>query len=280
MASPFDKLNTIQKPATNQSSQQQNQTVQNSNNNQSGSTQAQNTTIKTTNSNSPRVSSGIRGFDQMISGGFLPRSVNLLSGGPGTGKTIFAIQFIIEGILLYNEPGIFLSFDEKKENVYANMKSIGIDLEKFEASEKFQFVEYSPEQLIKILNEGGGLLDNLMGKIEAKRIVVDSISTFLLINSSEFGKRELLKDFFKLLKKWKVTTLLTNEYSPMTGNEINQETKAIFYEVDSMSQMHYVHEKLGMERRRLIEVYKMRGSNHITRAVPYKILKNGIQVIL
>lgn len=297
MGSPFDKLNSIKSSNDKNINSDNNQTINNmnNNNNQNNNIQNNNTnqnnnqqtnlvqqnpnTIKRTNANSIRVSSGVHGFDKIINGGFIGGSVNLLSGGPGTGKTIFALQFILEGIMLYNEPGIFISFDEKKENVFENMKSIGWNLESFEKSGKLHFVEYSPEQLIKILNEGGGLLDNLMSKTDAKRVVLDSISSFLLINSSEFGKRELLRSFFKLLKKWDVTTLLTNEYSPMTGNEMNQETQAVFFEVDSMIQMHYTHEKLGMERSRLIEVYKMRGTNHLTKAVPYKILKNGIQII-
>lgn len=284
MNSPFDKLNTIKKNNTNENNSQNSDLTtvsetETSNKNTTTSVNRGNT-IRRTNSKSLRIPSGINGFDQLISGGFMLNSINLLSGGPGTGKTIFALQYIIDGILLFNETGIFISFDEKKENVYENVRSLGWDLESFEKQGKFHFVEYSPEQLIKILHEGGGLLDNLMSKTNAKRLVIDSISTFLLINKSEFGRRELLKDFFKLLRRWDVTALLTNEYSPMHGDEINKETKSIFFEVDSMVQLHYIHERLGAERKRFIEVYKMRGTNHITRAVPYKITSKGIQVFL
>jgi len=277
MGSPFDKLSGMKKTSSNEAVQ-----IKKEKSNFITETKVKITPnkITRTTSNLKRIPSGVRGFDQMTNGGFLPESINLISGGPGTGKTIFALQFILDGIFMYNEPGIFISFDEKKENVYSNMKAIGWDLEKLEKEEKFYFIEYSPEQLIKILDEGGGLLDNLMGKINAGRIVVDTISTFLLVSSSEFGKRELLRSFFKLLKKWKVTTLLTNEFSPMTGTEINQETKAIFYEVDSMTQLHYVYDKIGAERQRLLEVYKMRGTKHVTKAIPYKISQNGIQIIL
>lgn len=226
-----------------------------------------------------RTPTGIRGFDQMIQGGFKSGSVNLLSGGPGTGKTVFAIEFVINGIMLFNEPGIYISFDEKKESVFENVKSMGWDLEKLEKEGKFQFVEYAPEQLMKILNEGGGLLDNLMSKSKAKRLVIDSISTFLLLSSSEFGKREQLTGFFKLLKKWGVTTILTNEYTPVTGNEISKETLSTLFETDSITQMYYTHPNIGSERKRYIEVYKMRGTKHITKAVLYQIDEKGIDII-
>lgn len=227
-----------------------------------------------------RVPTGIRGFDQLIGGGFKRGSVNLLSGGPGTGKTIFAMEFLLNGIVLSNEGGIFISFDEKKDSVYENMKSLGWDLDKIEKTGKFTFVEYTPEQLMKILAEGGGLLDNLMSKAQARRLVIDSISTFLLISSSEFGKREQLTNFFKLLKKWEVTTLLTNEYTPISGNEISKETLSINFEVDSIIQLYYVHDSIGTERRRLVEVYKMRGTKHYSRAVLYEITQRGIEIFL
>lgn len=229
---------------------------------------------------SSKVPTGIKGFDEMISGGYRKGSINLLSGGPGTGKTIFAIEFIINGITKFNESGIYISFDEKRESIFESAKSFGWDLYQLEKENKFVFVEYSPEQLLKILNEGGGLLDNLMSKSQAKRLVIDSISTFLLMSSTELGRREQLMSFFRLLNKWGVTSLLTNEYTPITGNEINNNSLSISFETDSITQLYYLHDNLGEERYRLIEVYKMRWSPHITKAVPYSINQNGIDISL
>jgi len=277
MGSAFDKLKDIKHPA--QQRQQSSQAIPASRPYSYPARKTGETYVRR--SYDPnRVPTGIRGFDQLIQGGFRRGSVNLLSGGPGTGKTVFAIEYLLNGIYLFNEGGIYISFDESKESVFESMRSLGWDLNKLEQEDKFKFVEYAPEQLMKILSEGGGLLDNLMSKSKAKRLVIDSISTFLLISSSEFGKREQLSSFFKLLKKWEVTTVLTNEYTPLSGNEISKESLSIMFEVDSITQMYYTHANIGEERKRFIEVYKMRGTKHLTKAVPYEIDEKGIDITI
>jgi circadian clock protein KaiC len=228
----------------------------------------------------PRVPTGIKGFDEMIAGGYKKGSKNLISGGPGTGKTILAIEYIVNGINMFNETGVYISFDEKKESVYETAKSFGWDLYKLEREEKLLFVEYSPEQLLKILHEGGGLLDNIMSKYRAKRLVVDSISTFLMLSSSELGKRDQLMNFFRLLNKWGVTSLLINDFVSETGNELSTGSLSINFECDSIVQLYYIHNNLGEERKRLIEVYKMRSTNHITKTFRYEINEKGIDIMV
>jgi circadian clock protein KaiC len=225
-----------------------------------------------------RVATGIIGFDSMIQGGFKRNSINLLSGGPGTGKTIFGVQYLINGAKLFNEVGLYISFDESKENVFSDTKNLGLDLEGFTQQGKFYFVEYSPSQMLEMLNEGGGTLDNLMNKAKPKRVVIDSISTFLLMSNGEFARKELLTSLFKLLWKWDVTALLIDEYSYTTGNEFDKKVLSLDFEVDSITILYYLQNILENERKRLIEIYKMRGSRHITRAVRYEIGYNGIRV--
>lgn len=227
-----------------------------------------------------RIPTGIKGFDQMITGGLRQGSVNVLSGGPGSGKTIFAIEFLINGAEMYHEPGIFITFDERKESIIANMRELGWDLVELERQNKLVVVEYSPQQLMKILTDGGGLLDNLMGKYQAKRLAIDSISTFLMLNTGEFGRREQLVSLLKLLKKWGVTSLLTNEYTPISGNEIGKESLAVNFEMDSIIQLYYLHNSIGDDRQRYVEVFKMRGTAHVTKALPFHIGKNGITISL
>jgi circadian clock protein KaiC len=283
MGNPFEKLGIMKQQPARQQQQQQQQ--------RQGTMQAQGTPIRSetyaSRTSAPlmppiqpgRVATGIRGFDNLVQGGFKRGSVNLLSGGPGSGKTIFAVEFLVNGVTMFNEPVVYLSFDERKESIFESMLSFGWDLEKLSREGKFTFVEYSPEQLQKILNEGGGLLDNLMSKSQAKRFVIDSISTFLLMSQSEFTKREQLLSFFKLLKKWEVTTLLTNEYTPMTGNEISKESLSVNFETDSIIQLYNIHDDIGQERKRFLEVFKMRGTQHVTKAVPYEIDEKGVEIL-
>jgi len=117
-----------------------------------------------------RISSGVKGLDKLTMGGYSAGSINLIAGGPGSGKTILAIQFLISGIL-NGENGIYITFEEKKEKVFQIMKdSFGWDLEKYEKSGKFVFLEYTPEQVKKILVEGGGQIESIIEKIAYKGI--------------------------------------------------------------------------------------------------------------
>jgi len=225
-----------------------------------------------------RMQTGITGFDRMTNGGFKQSTVNVVSGGPGTGKTIFALQFLVNGILKFGQPGVFITFDETTQSIIENAKSVGFDLQAHIDSKQLLIVEYTPQQLMKILTDGGGLLDNLMSKYHAQRLVIDSVSTLLMMNSSEFGKRELLLNFFKLLKKWNVTALLTNEYTPVTGNDIGRDIFALSFETDSITQLYFIHDKIGQERKRYLEVYKMRGTGHVVGAVPYVIGNGGFSL--
>src|SRR3989344_9039857 len=125
----------------------------------------------------PRITSGIPGLDKLVEGGFKKNSINLVVGEPGSGKTIFAIQFLLEGCKK-GEPGVYITFEEKKEKLYEDMGSFGWDLAKYEKQGKFRFLEYTPEQVKKVLVEGGGTVDAIITKIKAKRIVIDSVTSF------------------------------------------------------------------------------------------------------
>ena len=85
-----------------------------------------------------RVPTGISGLDDAMSGGLLESSINLLSGSPGSGKSILAMQFLINGILKYNEPGVYITFEEEKESLVRNMKKFGWDINKLEKDGKLE----------------------------------------------------------------------------------------------------------------------------------------------
>ena len=122
-----------------------------------------------------RVATGIYGLDKLIEGGFKKNSTNLVAGGPGSGKTIFAIQFLVEGVKK-GEPGIYITFEEKK----------------------FVFLEYTPEQVKKILTEGGGLIESVIEKLKITRLVIDSISSSVRIMSTSLI-RVLIKSMSALI---------------------------------------------------------------------------------
>lgn len=220
-----------------------------------------------------RIPTGIPGLDEILDGGFEEYSINLVGGGAGTGKSILAMQYLVVGATKYNEPGVYVSFEETKENVYKHMLTFGWDLYKLEEQGKLVFIEYTPEQVKKMLDEGGGLIENLMVKMGAKRIVIDSISAFGLLFQDELSRRESLLRLFSLIRKWETTALLVAEFEPIIDNPT---VSSIEFEVDSIILLYYP--RKGDVRKRALEVLKMRGTEHSKKVHAVSINEHGITV--
>lgn len=220
-----------------------------------------------------RVPTGIPGLDPLIQGGFKKNSVNLVAGGAGTGKSIFAIQFLVNGIKKHNEPGIYVTFEEKKEKVYEAMLSFGWDLKKYEEQQKFVFLEYSPEQVKRVLTEGGGIIENIIEKMKAKRIVIDSITSFSLLYEDELTKKEAALTLFELIDKWDCTGILTSQDERKNSTTISA---ALEFEVDSIILLYHVKKK-GI-RTRAMEILKMRGTKIPEKTFAMDISNKGISI--
>ncbi len=218
-----------------------------------------------------RVSSGIPGLDKLIEGGFKRNSVNLVAGEPGAGKTIFAIQFLLDGCKR-GEASIYITFEEKKEKMYEDMASFGWDLAKYEKHGSFHFLEYTPEQVKKLLVEGGGVVDALVEKIKAKRIVIDSISSFSLLYEDELTKKEAALSLFELITKWNCTAVLTSQSK--SADHENVVDAALEFEVDSILILY--HSKIKGERIRALEIMKMRGTEIPSKTYGLSITSKGI----
>ncbi len=223
-----------------------------------------------------RISSGIPKFDELVGGGFLKDTVNLIIGGAGSGKTIFATQFLVDGAKK-GEPGVYVTFEEKKERFYEEMLELGWDLAELEKKKKFFFIEYTPEQVKKMLEEGGGEIEVVMEDLKAKRIVIDSISSFTLLFESELEKREASLALFELLRKWNVTSILTLEQEPFLSGGFTQHISSpLEFEVDGIMLLYFV--RPNGERIREFEILKMRGTGHSKKIFGFEIKKGGIKI--
>jgi len=220
-----------------------------------------------------RVSSGVPGLDPLVQGGFKKNSVNLIAGEPGSGKTIFGMHFLMDGCKK-GECGIYITFEEKKDKMYDDMLSIGWDLKKYEDKGLFRFLEYSPEQVKKILVEGGGMVDAMIEKLKAKRIVIDSITSFSLLYEDELTKKEAALSLFDLIGKWNCTAVVTSQ-----ARAVDHETvmsAALEFEVDSIILLYHIRSK--DERIRGIEILKMRGTKIPEKTFELVLDKEGIKV--
>ncbi|MCS7134688.1 MAG: hypothetical protein NZ889_02420, partial [Candidatus Pacearchaeota archaeon] len=222
-----------------------------------------------------KVPTGIPVFDEITDGGFIKESVNLIVGGAGAGKTIFAIQFLVNG-MKKGETCLYLTFEEKKQNLYNNMKQFGWDLEAYEKKGNFIFIEYTPEKVRKMLEEGGGALESLMYRKRVTRLVIDSVTSFTLLFESEIAKREAALALFDMTRRWKTTALLTLEKELTPQDLISGSGSAIEFEADSIVLLYFL--RRNGERKRLLEVLKMRGSKHSKKLYPFEITQKGIEI--
>lgn len=216
-----------------------------------------------------RVQTGIPALDKII-GGFKEKSINLVAGSAGSGKTIFAIQFLVDGIKK-GEKGIYITFEEKKEKTFDDMLSFGWELKKYEKEGKLIYLEYTPEQVKRLITEGGGEIENIIEKTKAKRLVIDSITSFALLYQEELTRKEAALALFELIGKWNCTALLTSQVP-----EEEKISSELEFEVDSIILLYNVRRK-GI-RKRGLELLKMRGTKIPGKVFPLDITNKGIEV--
>ena len=217
-----------------------------------------------------RVPTGIKGLDEAMEGGFIKDSINLLAGNPGSGKSIFAMQYLVNGIVRYGEPGVYITLEERKDNLIKNMKNFGWDLEKLEKDGKLSIVDLSPSSDFnaKSLSE---LKNRIIKKIHAKRIVMDSLTSYFLLFEENPDKREASLNLFDLLSGWGCTSLLVEE------SDVEAKRDSYFdFQADCIVFLYNF--KQQEVRTRAMEVYKMRGSKHSTKTFPLEITDKGIVV--
>ena len=223
-------------------------------------------------SKTQRISTGVTGMDKLIEGGFKIGSINLICGGAGSGKTTFGIQFLIEGFKR-GEAGVYITFEERKQKLYDDMMEFGWDLEKYERLGLFRFLEYTPEQIKRVLVEGGGTIDAIITQLRARRLVIDSITSFAMLFHDELTQKESSLALFELINRWECTAVLTSQAVQLSPEEL---TAQLQFEVDSIILFYHFKQK-GM-RRRALEVLKMRGTKTPEKTVKLEINKEGVVV--
>jgi len=224
---------------------------------------------------SKRVPTGIEGFDNLINGGFERNSIVLLAGSAGTGKTLFSMQFLYEGITKYNEPGIFISFEEDETSLLQHAMDFKWDFKKLQKEDKFRLLFFKPHQVTKILEEGGGQIRDALGDIGAKRVVIDSITSYGLLFSDEYKRREKILEFFSLLRKWGITTIVVDENDP---SQVEKEEGSISFISDAVISMYYRHDEEKGIRTHSLEIMKMRGTSHTNKLCAVNFESDGLVV--
>ena len=222
-----------------------------------------------------RVKTGIPGLDEMLRGGFLSQTANLIEGAPGTGKTTLGMQFIYHGIMAYGEPGLILTFEEFPQQYYNDAASFGWDFRQMEREDKLRVMMTSPEVTKADLEQVGGRIERLVHEIGVRRVLVDSLSHFERLSEDPVHLRSVVYGFVNALKREGLTTVLTRENPALLG-EAEGTDDAIAFLVDSYTLLRYV--EIESTIRKALLVLKMRSSNHDKGIRQFEITSRGVEV--
>jgi len=222
-----------------------------------------------------RVSFGIKALDKMISGGLLRGSANLLEGAPGTGKTTLAMQYIYNGIALYNEPGLIITFEEFPQQYYHDAMQFGWDLKKLEAEGKLKVIFSDPQTTLDEFDKMDGEFVTLVEKMGIKRVIIDSMTHFESLVSDQYELREIETRLINALKREGVTSILLRENDNLLG-QVSHVTSKVPFIVDSYTLLRYVEIDSAIEK--ALCILKMRGSDHQKDIRCFRITSKGIEV--
>ena len=184
------------------------------------------------------VKTGIEGLDKILKGGLPKGWVVTVSGGPGTGKTTLALEFIYRGALEYNEPGLIVTFNDTKTNIIKTYNIFGWDFEKLEKDGLVSILDYSTSSLVyleKAVETGKFTLEFIISQImreieeiNAKRAVIDPLNALSLLFPNEFQVRKEVHKLFGLLSNMNCTSLCTFELKK-AFNELSLLEKKSFF---------------------------------------------------
>lgn len=230
-----------------------------------------------------KIETGIPGFDFVTHGGLPENRLTLLAGTAGSGKTICAAQFLARGIEEHGTPGVFVTFEESDDEVRRDMVAFNWPIRQWEEEGKWLFVDASMRDSDQSIVTGDFELSALSERIRhavektgAERVAIDSLAAvFLQFADATVVRRELLRTAFDL-KKMGVTTLLTSERASDYGDLSRHGVEE--FVADAVVILRNVLE--DEKRRRTIEVYKMRGSEHQRGEVPFTIEPDQGMVVL
>jgi circadian clock protein KaiC len=227
----------------------------------------------------PKSPTSIQGLDEITGGGLPKGRPTLICGGAGCGKTLFAMEFLVRGAIQYNEPGVFISFEETEQELTANVASLGFDLDNLVKRKKI-WLEHIHIERNEIEQSGEYDLEGLFIRIHhaiesvgAKRVVLDTVESLFSELPSPLILRAELRRLFRWLKRKGVTTIITAERGDGTLTRQGLEE----YVSDCVILLdHRVNDQSSIRRLRIV---KYRGSTHGTNEYPFLIDEDGFSVL-
>ncbi|WP_031525456.1 circadian clock protein KaiC [Dyadobacter crusticola] len=227
----------------------------------------------------PKAPTGINGLDQITLGGFPKGRPTLICGGAGSGKTLMAMEFLVHGAQKFNEPGVFVAFEEKSEELAQNVISLGYDLKQLEQDRLIK-IDHVHVERHEIEETGEYNLEGLfirlgyaIDSIGAKRIVLDTLESLFSGLGNQAILRAELRRLFQWLKEKQVTAVITGEQGDanLTRQGLEEYVSDCVILLD-----HRIENKVST---RILRIVKYRGTVHGTNEYPFLIDEEGISVL-
>lgn len=234
----------------------------------------------------PKVRTGIPGFDTIISGGLREGRPIVVCGPPGSGKTTFGLQYLYSGAKDFDEPGVFVTLSQSAEEITKDCKQFGWDVQDLMAQGKLLIIDARPFKiqdgfvaLDESLYRGESvpfehltqLILSGIKRIDAKRLVVDSLTVLGMQYSNNFYMRQGMQGLMQSLEDYKCTSIL------ITEQPYKDEIPVEWYVASGIVMMHHIRKEDTMER--TIQVLKLRGVRHDDQIYPMKLDENGLRVL-
>lgn len=232
-----------------------------------------------------RVSTGIAGLDEMLGGGFPSNRIILVRGGPGSGKTIFSLQFIVDGIKKA-ERGIYVTLEEPLNLIKANMALFGWNLEGFEKKGVLKMIdgsqlaykpssskEYGNSRSRLVITHMANQIKQVVKNFKAKRLAVDPITSAVIHQRFSTDKRLEILELVKALRNMRCTSIITSEFSSPSG-------EGEFYVEEYLADGVIILSKTLRDFKviKTIRVEKMRGAKHDDQPRRCEIMDTGFLV--
>ncbi len=227
----------------------------------------------------PKCPTGITGFDEITLGGLPAGRSTLVCGGPGCGKTLFGLEFLVRGARDFGEPGVCITFEEEAPELAKNVRSLGFDLVDLVRRKKL-VIDYIELDRDQIAETGEYDLEGLfirigsaIAEVGAKRVLLDTPETLFAGLSDQGLLRSEMRRLFAWLKEKGVTAVITGERGEgtLTRNGLEEYISDCVVLLD-----HRVHNSVVTRR---LRVLKYRGSSHGTNEYPFLIDENGMSVL-
>lgn len=220
-----------------------------------------------------RVPTGIPGLDDMIEGGLERNSNILVVGGCGSGKSTLGVQFLYNGATEYDENGVYATFEEQSEKIKKHMMRFGWDLDKLEEEGKLKIIRIKPINVLKMIKESYGEIVTAIQEINAKRVVIDSITSIESMIKDEHERKENSIQLCEWLSNHGCTSMIISE-SEQTLDQYSRHGTMEFI-ADGVVVLYNIQKGNTIEN--ALCVLKMRGTKHLKKIVPFNIDK-GITV--